>query len=70
MVESAEILSLPAPWEAHVGMDRAVHFLLPLMGWGRRTAVIHSFNKHPFLLLEEGSQAEDDVDPALKWLII
>lgn len=68
--ESAEILSLPAPREAPVAIDRAVHFLLPLMGWGRRTAVIHSFNKHSFLLLEEGSQGEDDVDSALKWLII
>ena len=31
----------------------AVYFLLPLMGWGRRTAVIHSFNKHSFLQPED-----------------
>lgn len=70
MIESAEKLTLSAPWETHGGEGRAMCFLLPLMGWGRRTTfihlLIHSLNEHSFLVPEEGSEWEDDVVPALK----
>ena len=70
MAESAEKVTLPAPWESHGGVGRVMCFQRPLKGWGRRAAVIHSLNKHSLLVSEEGSERGDNLVPSLKWLFI
>lgn len=63
-------LTLPASRKAHGTCGGTVCFLLLFLGWRRRSLVVHSFNKHSFLVPEEGSEGEEDMVPVLMWLII